>query len=50
MEIQTLVIIGLLFQDRVSQHSSGCPGTQYVDQDGLELTEIHLPLPPECRD
>jgi hypothetical protein len=21
-----------------------------VDQDGLELTEIHLPLPPECRD
>ena len=23
------------------------PGTHCVDQDGLELTEIHLPLPPE---
>jgi hypothetical protein len=24
----------------------GCPGTHSVDQAGLELTEIHLPLPP----
>ena len=23
-------------------------GTHSVDQAGLELTEIHLPLPPEC--
>ena len=28
----------------------GCPGTHSVDQAGLELTEIHLPLPPECWD
>jgi hypothetical protein len=28
--------------------SPGCPGSQSVDQTGLELTEIHLPLPPEC--
>jgi hypothetical protein len=34
----------------VSLGSSGCPGTHFVDQAGLELTEIHLPLPPECWD
>ena len=27
--------------------SSGWPETHYVAQDGLEITEIHLPLPPE---
>uniref|UniRef100_A0A8C8UFW4 Protein orai-3 n=1 Tax=Peromyscus maniculatus bairdii TaxID=230844 RepID=A0A8C8UFW4_PERMB len=27
-----------------------CPGTHSVDQAGLELREIHLPLPPECWD
>ncbi|KAH0503848.1 Olfactory receptor 2T29 [Microtus ochrogaster] len=27
-----------------------CPGTSSVDQGGLELTEIRLPLPPECWD
>ncbi|KAM7317276.1 hypothetical protein ACRRTK_023578 [Alexandromys fortis] len=27
-----------------------CPGTSSVDQAGLELTEIRLPLPPECWD
>jgi hypothetical protein len=32
----------------VSLHSSGCPGTHSVDQAGLELTEICLPLLPEC--
>jgi hypothetical protein len=37
-----------VFQDRVSLCSPGCPGTHSVDQAGLELTEIHLPLPPEC--
>ena len=37
----------LFFQDRVSLCSPGCPGTRSVDQAGLELTEIHLPLPPE---
>jgi hypothetical protein len=26
------------------------PGTHSVDQAGLNLTEIHLPLPPECWD
>ena len=26
------------------------PGTDYIVQAGLELTEIHLPLPPECWD
>ena len=25
---------------------SGCPGTHSLDQAGLEITEIHLPLPP----
>jgi hypothetical protein len=27
----------LVFQDRVSLYSPGCPGTHFVDQDGLEL-------------
>jgi hypothetical protein len=26
-------------------YSFGCSGTNYVDQAGLELTEIYLPLP-----
>ena len=32
----------VVFQDRVSLCSSGCPGTHSVDQTGLK---IHLPLP-----
>lgn len=31
----------------VSLHSFGCPGTNFVDWDGLELTKNHLLLPPE---
>jgi hypothetical protein len=34
-----------VFQDRVSLCSPGCPGAHFVDQAGLELTEICLPLP-----
>jgi hypothetical protein len=26
----------------------GHPGTYYVHQAGLKLTEVYLPLPPEC--
>ena len=29
-------------------YSPGCPGTHYVDQAGFQLTEMLLPLPPEC--
>ena len=36
--------------DRVSLYSPGCPGTHPVGQAGLKLTEILLPLPPECWD
>jgi hypothetical protein len=32
----------------VSPRSPGCPETLSVDQTGLKLTEILLPLPPEC--
>lgn len=28
--------------------SPDCPGTCFEDQTGLKLTEIHLPLLPEC--
>lgn len=35
----------LLHSERVSLCSSCCPETSYVSQAGLELTEIHLPLP-----
>jgi hypothetical protein len=37
----------LVFQDKASLSSLGCPGTCSVYQVGLELTEIHLPLPPK---
>ena len=37
-------------QDRALLCSPGCPGTHPVDQAGLKLTEIHLPLPSECWD
>jgi hypothetical protein len=30
----------LVFQDRVSLYSSGCPGTHFVDQAGLELRNV----------
>jgi hypothetical protein len=32
-----LVWFGLVFQDRVSLYSPGCPGTHFVDQAGLKL-------------
>lgn len=32
----------------VSLYSPGCPGIHYVSQADLELTDIGLPLPPEC--
>jgi hypothetical protein len=32
----------LVFRDRVSLYSPGCPGTHFVDQN----SEILLPLPP----
>jgi hypothetical protein len=38
------------FQDRVSLCSPGCPGTHFIDQAGLEFTEINLTLAPECWD
>jgi hypothetical protein len=40
----------IIFFEKVSPHSPGSPGTHSVDQAGLELTETHLPLPPECWD
>jgi hypothetical protein len=33
------------FQDRVSLCSPDCPGTHFVDQAALELTQISLPVP-----
>jgi hypothetical protein len=30
-------LVGLAFQDRVSLHSPGCPGTHFVEQAVLEL-------------
>jgi hypothetical protein len=42
-----LLKFGLFF----SRHGNpGCPGTFSVDQAGPKLTEICLPLPPECWD
>jgi hypothetical protein len=33
----TFFVCLFVFQDRVSLYSPGCPGTQFVDQAGLEL-------------
>jgi hypothetical protein len=44
------VVFVFVFQNRVSLCSPGCPKTHSVDQAGLKITEIHLPLPPECGD
>ena len=33
---------------QLSIRSTGCPEVQSIDQAGLELTEIRLPLPPTC--
>ena len=38
----------VFIQARVSLCSSSCPRTHYVDQVGLELIEIRLPLPPSA--
>jgi hypothetical protein len=35
----------LVFRDRVSLYSPGCPGTHLVDQAGLELRNLRLCLP-----
>lgn len=35
-------------EGRASLCSPGSPVTHCVDQVGLELAEIYLPLPPEC--
>lgn len=43
----SLVFFCFPFWHRVFPHSPGCPQTQYVDQAGLELREICLPLPFE---
>jgi hypothetical protein len=32
-----IIYLLLVFQDRVSLYSPGCPGTHFVDQAGLEL-------------
>jgi hypothetical protein len=36
------------FRDRVSLCSPGYPGTHSVDQAGLELKKLCLPLPPSA--
>jgi hypothetical protein len=35
-----LVFGVLVFRDRVSLYSPGCPGTHFVDQTGLELRNL----------
>jgi hypothetical protein len=40
-----VVVVGfffffLVFRDRVSLYSPGCPGTHFVDQAGLELRNL----------
>jgi hypothetical protein len=41
-----VVVVFCFFQERVSPCSRGCPGSLSVDQAGLELRKIFLPLPP----
>jgi hypothetical protein len=37
-----------VFSRQFSLCNCSCPGICYVEQAGLQLTEIYLPLPPEC--
>ena len=46
--MEVVVMFVCFFSDRVSLCSPGFPGTHSVDQVGLELVELILPLPPEC--
>jgi hypothetical protein len=42
------IFVVVFLQDRVSLYNiPGCSRTHSVDQAGLELIEIHLPLPPK---
>ena len=51
LAFSSLTAFCFVFWDRVSLcNSIGCSGTCSVDQAVLELTEIHLLLPPECWD
>jgi hypothetical protein len=38
--IYIYIYIYLVFQDKVSLYSPGCPGTYFVDQAGLELRNL----------
>jgi hypothetical protein len=40
------ILFYFIFQDRVSLCSPGCPGTDFVDQAGLELR--NLPASASC--
>jgi hypothetical protein len=37
-----VVVVVVVFQDRVSLYSPGCPGTHFVDQASLELSPYNL--------
>jgi hypothetical protein len=50
LTILVFLFVCFVFRDRVSLSSPGFPGIHSVDQDALELTEILLPLSPECWD
>jgi hypothetical protein len=49
-QIACFVCLFVCFSDRISLCGPSCPGTCSVDQAGLELVEIHLPLPLEYWD
>jgi hypothetical protein len=38
--IYLFIYLFLIFQDRVSLYSPGCPGTHFVNQAGLELRNL----------
>jgi hypothetical protein len=39
-QLSLLCFVFLVFRDRVSLYSPGCPGTYFVDQAGLELRNL----------
>lgn len=43
-----VIVLFLVFLDRLSLHSSGHPRTHCVDEAGLKLIEICVPLPPSA--
>lgn len=49
-ELDNFLFFLFFLRQSLTVYISGCPGIHYGDQDGLELTEMCLTLPPKYWD